>query len=204
MMVLHANGDRSFAVSFPRDLWVTIPGRGAMKINAAFNDGPQKVVDTLQQNFKSLSTTTSRSTSSSFEGIVDAIGACPVWFDVHAPRTTSRACSSRTAPRCYQLNGAQSLAYVRARRVRAPGSSSTGSTGHGSSADATADIGRIERQQDFVKKLGRIAVERALDDPLDRARPRRRGDPRTSHADAGFDRSAFNELVRAFMGLSLR
>ena len=28
MMVLHANGNKSYAVSFPRDLWVNIPGRG--------------------------------------------------------------------------------------------------------------------------------------------------------------------------------
>ena len=37
MMVLHADGDQSFAVSFPRDLWVNIPGVGNAKINAAFN-----------------------------------------------------------------------------------------------------------------------------------------------------------------------
>jgi anionic cell wall polymer biosynthesis LytR-Cps2A-Psr (LCP) family protein len=46
-MVLHADGDKTYAVSFPRDLWVDIPGKGKGKINAAYNDGPQKVVDTF-------------------------------------------------------------------------------------------------------------------------------------------------------------
>ena len=49
MMVLHTDPDsgRALLVSFPRDLWVNIPGRGQSKINAAFNDGPQAVIDTL-------------------------------------------------------------------------------------------------------------------------------------------------------------
>src|SRR5712692_7452627 len=51
MMVLHVDGANSFGLSFPRDLWVDIPGRGKAKINAAFNDGPQKVIDTLKQDF---------------------------------------------------------------------------------------------------------------------------------------------------------
>jgi LCP family protein required for cell wall assembly len=40
MMVLHipANGGRPTLVSFPRDSWVTIPGHGHAKINAAYPD----------------------------------------------------------------------------------------------------------------------------------------------------------------------
>ncbi|HEX5095715.1 MAG TPA: LCP family protein, partial [Acidimicrobiia bacterium] len=30
-------------VSFPRDLWVDVPGLGHAKINAAFNEGPERV-----------------------------------------------------------------------------------------------------------------------------------------------------------------
>ncbi len=41
MMVLHipSNGSRPTLVSFPRDSWVTIPGHGKAKINAAYPDG---------------------------------------------------------------------------------------------------------------------------------------------------------------------
>jgi LCP family protein required for cell wall assembly len=41
MMVLHipANGSRPSLVSFPRDSWVSIPGHGKAKLNAAYPDG---------------------------------------------------------------------------------------------------------------------------------------------------------------------
>jgi len=42
MMVLHADGKNSYAVSFPRDLYVNIPGHGKGKINAAFNEGRKR------------------------------------------------------------------------------------------------------------------------------------------------------------------
>ncbi|MDQ1430512.1 MAG: hypothetical protein QOF40_1114, partial [Actinomycetota bacterium] len=60
---------------------------------------------------------------------------------------------------------------------------------------------RIQRQQDFIKKLGRIAVQRAIDDPLiardlaDKVIPNLAVDP-------NFDRAAFKQLVQAFIGLS--
>ena len=65
-----------------------------------------------------------------------------------------------------------------------------------------SDIDRIERQQDFIKRLGRLAVLKATDDPSiapDIAdhlipQPHRRRSRSTA--------SSFNELVRAFMGLS--
>src|SRR3954453_14825064 len=52
IMVAHINGDGSgVLVSFPRDLWVAIPGVGHAKINAAFNAGPQRVIETIEQDF---------------------------------------------------------------------------------------------------------------------------------------------------------
>ena len=57
LMVIHVDPAQKtgFLVSFPRDLAVEVPGLGQQKINAAFNSdsggGPQRVVDTLQQNF---------------------------------------------------------------------------------------------------------------------------------------------------------
>ena len=200
MMVLHANGDQSFAVSFPRDLWVTIPGRGAMKLNAAFNDGPQALVDTLQQNFGLGVNHYLEVDFRSFEGLVDAVGTIPVWFD-YTTKDENTGLLIPFAPACYQLNGAQSLAYVRARSGEGAGFLQYWIDGKWVSADAIPDFGRIERQQDFVKKLGRLVVERATDDPTiapdlaDKVIP-------NLEADSGFDRGAFNELARAVIGLS--
>ncbi len=194
LMVLHANGDRSFAVSFPRDTWVTIPGRGEMKINAAFNDGPQAVVDTLAQNFDIGINHYLEVDFRSFEGLVDAIGGVPVYFEY----TTKDEFTGLLIPfpnACYHLDGGQSLAYVRS---RAPQYFIDGEWEDGS---GRADLDRIERQQEFVKRLGRIAIDQATDDPriapdlADEVIP-------NLEADEGFDRDAFNQLARAVMTLS--
>lgn len=52
LMVVHLDGDRHAAhiISFPRDMYVDIPGRGKNKINAAYSfGGPQLAVRTLEQ-----------------------------------------------------------------------------------------------------------------------------------------------------------
>jgi polyisoprenyl-teichoic acid--peptidoglycan teichoic acid transferase len=203
MMVLHANGDQSFAVSFPRDLWVNIPEVGNAKINAAFNSGPQKVVDTLQSNFNVPVNHYLEVNFETFAGIVDAIGAVPVYVP-GVTRDVFTGWGSPYGAGCYQLDGTSALKWVRARNLEIldPKGKYDPETGQRwSPLDATADIGRIKRQQDFVKKLGRIAVQRTIDDPLiapdivDALLP-------NLQADASFDRSALNELVRAFMGLT--
>jgi LCP family protein required for cell wall assembly len=203
MMVLHANGDHSFAVSFPRDLWVDIPGKGNAKMNAAFNDGPQKVIDTLQADFNVPVNHYLEVDFETFEGIVNAIGSVPVWIP-GVVRDNFTGLYAEWGAACYRLDGATALQWVRARSLEIEDPNGTYDPVDGrrwKPYDATADIGRIERQQDFVRKLGRIAVERALADPqivpdlVDALLP-------NLHADATFDRPAFNELVRAFLGLA--
>lgn len=52
LMILHLDSDRkgAYIVSFPRDMYVNIPGRGKNKINAAYSwGGPQLSVATLEQ-----------------------------------------------------------------------------------------------------------------------------------------------------------
>lgn len=51
LMVAYLSGDRKHAylVSFPRDMWVTIPGHGQNKINAAYAfGGPSLAIQTLE------------------------------------------------------------------------------------------------------------------------------------------------------------
>lgn len=61
---LDPGSGRGLLVSFPRDLYVSYPGRkGLHRINAAFADGPQGVIDVIRANFDIPSTTTSSWTS---------------------------------------------------------------------------------------------------------------------------------------------
>jgi LCP family protein required for cell wall assembly len=51
LMILHLDADRkaAYIISFPRDMYVTIPGHGKNKINAAYSfGGPQLTVRTLE------------------------------------------------------------------------------------------------------------------------------------------------------------
>lgn len=52
LMIIHLAGDRrsAYIISFPRDMYVNIPGRGKNKINAAYSwGGPALTVATLEQ-----------------------------------------------------------------------------------------------------------------------------------------------------------
>ena len=195
MMVLHADGDASYVVSFPRDLMVDVPGLGRQKMNAAFNKGPQLVIDTLQADFDVPINHYLEVNFKSFEDIVNAVGSVPVWFPYPVRDQVSGLQPFPYGPGCYHLDGATALAYVRSRYLEYY------IDGKWQNASPQADIDRITRQQEFIKRLGRIAVTRATDDPsiapdiADHLIP-------NLTADQAFDRSAFNELVRAFMGLS--
>jgi LCP family protein required for cell wall assembly len=195
MMVLHADGDASYVVSFPRDLMVDVPGLGRQKINAAFNGGPALVVKTLQQDFNVPINHYLEVNFKSFEDIVNAVGAVPVWIPEVVRDQTSGLKPFAFGPGCYPLDGPTALAYVRSRHLEYY------VNGKWVLAGRDSDIDRIARQQDFIKRLGRKAVEQATDDPsiapglADNLIP-------NLTADQAFDRSAFNELVRSFMGLS--
>src|SRR5262249_4695244 len=81
MMVVHVDPDqkRTFVLSFPRDLWVTIPGVGKSKINAAFNYGPDKVIATLKTNFGIDINHYMEVDFRTFQSVVDSTGSVPVY-----------------------------------------------------------------------------------------------------------------------------
>lgn len=201
LMVLHTEGDQAYAVSFPRDLWVQIPGKGMSKINSAYNDGPQKVIDMLKADFNLDINHYLEVNFVAFERLVDAIGTVGVYFP--APTrdfdTLQQGDTSFfvEGPACVQLTGDQALQYVRARHMQ----ELNPSTNKWASVDPIPDIARIERQQSFVRKLGTVAVHRLFDDPL-LAFDVRDGVIPTLTADPSFDRAAFDQLARAFMAVS--
>jgi LCP family protein required for cell wall assembly len=201
LMVLHTEGDQAYAVSFPRDLWVQIPGKGMSKINSAYNDGPQKVVDMLKADFDIDINYYLEVNFMAFQRLVDAIGTVGVYFPAPT-RDYDTAQQGDTsffvdAPGCVQLTGDRALQYVRARHMQ----QLDPTTNKWASVDPIPDIARIERQQSFLRKLGTVAVHRVFDDPL-LAFDVRDGVIPTLTADQGFDRAAFDELARAFQAVS--
>ncbi len=115
MMVIHVEpgSQQTLAVSFPRDLWVDIPGVGNSKINAAFNDGPDKTIETLKANYGIDINHYIEVDFESFRGIVNAIGSVPIYFPY--PARDELTGLSVIAGGCIRLDGYNALAYVRSR-----------------------------------------------------------------------------------------
>lgn len=162
MMVLHVepSAQRTFVVSFPRDLWVDIPGVGNSKINAAFNDGPDKTIETLRSNFGIEINHYLEVDFKSFRGIVNSIGSVPVYFPY--PARDEKTGLYTPFAGCVRLNGNAALSYVRSRSLQYFGEERAKWV----SADAVPDIDRIARQQDFMRKLAGLAVQKGLNNPI--------------------------------------
>ncbi|HSO96912.1 MAG TPA: LCP family protein [Acidimicrobiia bacterium] len=161
MMVIHVEpgAKKTLIVSFPRDLWVNIPGMGMNKINAAFGAGPNKAIETLKADFNIDINHFISVDFQSFQAVVNAIGSVPVYFPYPA---RDKETGLNVVGGCLSLNGQTALQYTRSRTLEFYSSVSK----QWLLADPTADIGRINRQQQFIRELAAIAVQRSLEDPL--------------------------------------
>lgn len=162
MMVLHLDPatKTSLLVSFPRDLLVDIPGHGLGQINSAFNDGPQKVVDTLKANFDLDVNHYVEVDFAAFVSVVNAVDKIPVYF----PQPARDKFSGLNIPYagCIALDGDGALSYVRSRHLQTLDEQ----TGRWRDASPRADLDRIQRQQDFIRKLAARASAKAGENPL--------------------------------------
>jgi LCP family protein required for cell wall assembly len=135
MMLLHrAPNGHSYLVSLPRDTLVDIPGHGQYKLNAAYSfGGAPLLVETVEQ-FTGM--TVDHYVEVGFDGVtdtVDAVGHVNLCVDEDVDDEKS---GLKMTEGCHDVGGEQALAYVRARYF-----------------DPTADIGRQQRQQQFVAAL---------------------------------------------------
>lgn len=135
-------------VSFPRDLWVEIPGTtGHDKINAAYSldDGPQRLIDTIKVNYGIDVNHYVEVDFRSFKGVVDAVGGVPMYFP--DPLRDQNSGLAIEAAGCVNLDGEQALAFSRSRHLQYENDKGTWVD------DPTADLGRISRQQEFIRKM---------------------------------------------------
>jgi LCP family protein required for cell wall assembly len=161
IMVAHIDPDSNtgMLVSFPRDLVVDVPGVGRTRINAAFNDGPQKMIETLKQNFDIPIHHYLEVDFAGFRDLVDAVGGVPIYFTTPARDTYTGL--HINLPGCYTMNGGDALAYVRSRHYQYKQTSAD--SWHD---DPYSDLGRIQRQQYFIRSLAEVAINTAARHPL--------------------------------------
>lgn len=142
-------------LSFPRDLWVKIAGSTREnRINTAFDrKNPNRLVDTIFKNFGIEVDHYVNIDFCAFKDIVEAVDGVKIPF---AFETRDRK-TGLYVPRasCHRFSGDQALAYVRSRSGYQYFDPAKGSW----QIDGTGDLGRISRQQDFIRRI----MQRALD-----------------------------------------
>ena len=162
LMIIRVNpvDNQAAILSFPRDLWVKQAGSSrSNRINANFNKkDPNRLIRTIKENFGIPIHHYVNVDFCTFVGIVEAVGGVRVPFPY---RVRDRSGFRITkAPVCWNLRGISGLFYMRARHLKwydpAMGIWR---------ADNTSDYGRIARQQDFLKRMIRKALEKSRTSP---------------------------------------
>ena len=163
LMVVRVNpiDNQAAILSFPRDMWVKQAGSSrSNRINANFNkNGPNRLNRTLKENFGINIDHYINVDFCAFAAIVDAVGGVRVPFQYKArdKRTGFKVLRARV---CYTFQGDHALAYMRSRHYTwfDPATRRW-------RTDGTSDYGRISRQQDFMKRVIRKALEKARTNP---------------------------------------
>lgn len=153
MMLLHkAPGGNSYLISLPRDTLVDIPGYGAYKLNAAYSFGGAPLLVQTVEQFTGL--TMDHYVEIGFDGVsevVDSVGHVNLCIDRDVDDKKSGLVMTEG---CHDVEGEQALAFVRARYF-----------------DPTADLGRQQRQQQFVGALmERVTTPSVLLNPFAQVR----------------------------------
>jgi LCP family protein required for cell wall assembly len=160
IMVLRVDPEKkqAYVLSFPRDLYIPISGTGkTQRINTAHAHGVQTLIDTIQDNFDIPIHHYVEVDFVGFEKLVDAVGGVPLWFD--APVRDANTGLNIPEAECQVLDGQQARRFVRSRHLQY-----LGEDGEWHS-DPTADLGRITRQQVFVRRAVAKAVGQGLTNP---------------------------------------
>jgi LCP family protein required for cell wall assembly len=160
IMLLRVDPDEKQAaiLSFPRDLWVRIGTTNRKgRINSAFEkDDPSRLVATIERNFELPVDHYIEVDFCAFKYLVDALGGVKVPFAF--PTFDKYTGLDIAAPGCYTLSGDAALAYVRSRHY-------TYVENGRQKEDGSSDRGRIRRQQDFIKRTLRKAMDRGATRP---------------------------------------
>ena len=161
IMVLRVDPEtkQAYVLSFPRDLYLPISGTGeTARINTAHAHGAQTLIDTIQDNFNIPIHHYVEIDFVGFEKLVDSVGGVPMWFD--APVRDRHTGLDVPQAECVVLDGEQARKFVRSRYLEYQDEDGDWHT------DPTADLGRITRQQVFVRRAVAKAVSEGLSNPI--------------------------------------
>ena len=137
ILLLSINGSRGAMLSFPRDLFVERCDGTSGRINAAYGlGGPTCLVATVMKASDIPITHYMEVDFLGFHDIVEAVGGVRLCLE---EPIKDRDAHIDLPKGCQRLNGKESLGFVRVRKI-------------------DNDLGRIERQQRFMKELAKQAA----------------------------------------------
>jgi LCP family protein required for cell wall assembly len=150
IMVLHLEGGSARMLSIPRDLILTIADTGRKdRVNSAYNadlgGGPARLLKTVQQSLGVPINRYMEVDFVTFAGLVDAVGGVTINFPYPAFDNNTGLDVKQAGN--VKLNGEEALAYVRSRHyteIKEDGKPHE---------DPTADLGRVQRQQQFLRAV---------------------------------------------------
>lgn len=132
-------------LSIPRDLYVPIAETdSSSKINTAYNGGPRRLVLTIEQALQVPIHHYMEVDFVSFAKLVDSLGGITIDFPNPAFDLNSGLDIGAAGPN--HLDGPQALSFVRSRHY-------VEVIDGEEEPDPTADLGRVERQQQFLKAV---------------------------------------------------
>ncbi|WNI15797.1 LCP family protein [Actinacidiphila sp. ITFR-21] len=139
MMLVHLPADHkhAYVVSLPRDSWVSVPGHGKAKLNAAFSwGGPPLLIDTVQRLTKVKIDHLAVIDWSGFKKLTDAVGGVDITVDKTVSRLHGGGPGAVWTAGTHHMDGDEALDYVRERYGLPNG-----------------DLDRAHRQQNFLRAV---------------------------------------------------
>ncbi len=193
-MVLHLDPQhhRAAILSIPRDLVAPVPNTpDALKIDAALNNGPTRLVQTVQDDLGIPINHYMDLNFDTFQKVVAALGGIDMYFPV--PVKDAYSSLNVATAGCRHLDGFQSLALVRARHLSY---FENGAWRY----DGLGDLSRIKRDHTFLRVLAASVGRKGLSNPLTLNAVVGSITPNLK-VDSGFSLSTMLALVRTFRSI---
>lgn len=157
LLRLDPSTNQAWVLSFPRDLYVRIAGTNQFnRLNAAYGHGAGTLTSTLRENFNVPVEHFVVVDFVGFQKVVKAVGGVTICF----PKASRDTVTGLNQPAgCNLLDPKQATAYVRSRHFQ-EGENNVWKE------DPRSDLGRIQRQQAFIRATLSQAVDKGMRDPI--------------------------------------
>lgn len=160
IMILRVDPDakKAWVLSLPRDLWLRMPGTNSFdRINSSSARSDAELIRTIQENLNIPIHHMMKVDFVGFQKVVSTVGGVNICFEKPARDKITQL--NQPFAGCTRLNPTQATAYVRSRHYEEQQPDGTWKT------DPRSDLGRIARQQTFIRNGMAAAIDRGFRNP---------------------------------------